>query len=62
MSSPLYRVWINQPSADQRYHKLHGKVGIAATDIAGRITTIYFTEGPVHSMRIHKNVLVRVPL
>ena len=51
------RVWVNQPSTLQPDYDLHGRVGIAVRDVwddsDSPFVTIYFTEGPVHSRRIH---------
>lgn len=50
MTKPnIYRAWINQPSTLQPLHKLHGTRCIVA-DYGEDFFTIYFTEGPVHSM------------
>jgi hypothetical protein len=50
--SKNYRAWINQPSTLQPDHALHGKRGIVVNDTGEDYVTIWFTEGPVHSMRI----------
>lgn len=49
------RVWINNASTLQPYHKLHGKVGIGVYkkhSTGHEEISIYFTEGEIHSMHI----------
>ena len=48
------RCAINQPSALQRYHKLHGKLCIAVGVKGGenKIVDVYFTKGKTQSMQI----------
>ena len=50
------RVWINQPSTLQPFHKYHGLVDIAHTNEKGD-TYIYFTEGNVSNFQIDVNCL-----
>jgi len=51
--SSIYRAWINNPSKLQPHHKLHGAVCIAHVQSDNhRFATVYFTEGPVISIRI----------
>jgi len=59
-----YRAYINQPSKHQPLHKLHGKFCIAVPNtLNGNILDselvidIYFTEGPIHSMRVLKRCI-----
>lgn len=46
------RMWINQPSTLQTYHSLHGKRVFATHLKDGKLTTIYFLEGPIVSQMI----------
>lgn len=50
-SARLYRAWINHPSNHTDLHKFHGKTCIAH-DIGEASITVYFTEGPIHSMTV----------
>lgn len=47
------RVFINQPSENQPFHKYHGLVGIAIPE-TGSACDVYFTSGSIYSMRIPK--------
>lgn len=49
MKDKISRAFINQPSANQPLHKLHGKWCVVE-DTGKKTVTIYFTEGEVHSM------------
>ncbi len=42
------RMWVNQPSTSQAYHRWHGVRVLAVRH--GVSTTVYFLEGPVVSM------------
>ena len=53
----MTRVWINQPSGLQTYHKLHGKNVLANLDGKDAIVEIYFLDGAVISQQIHRNAL-----
>lgn len=46
------RVWVNQPSANQPLHYLHGRVGIAWYDPKVGDVQLYFTEGRLNTMRV----------
>lgn len=55
-------MWVNQPSTLQPYHKQHGaKVLVREEDIKSddQIVDVWFTDGPVMSQRMHKNILSR---
>ncbi len=54
-----YRAWVNQPSTQQVHHNLHGTKCIVQ-DKGGPIVTIWFTDGPIHSMRINRQAIVRI--
>lgn len=58
----MRRVWFNQPSTHQPYHHLHGKVGIADMGQPDSSTTVYFTEGGIHSMTVPKDALTVVKI
>ncbi len=49
----LKRMWINQPSTLQEFHRLHGQNVLLDVERE----TIYFTSGPVVSMQIPLSVL-----
>ena len=52
------RVWINQPSTLQPFHKLHGKVGIAVDNTDNDNTvTVCFTEGNLQSTIVPVNAI-----
>lgn len=54
----IRRMWINQPSKLQAYHKWHGRNVIADMGCEGdRFVTVYFTEGDIRSMGIEKSAL-----
>lgn len=55
----IYRAWINQPSAMQIHHALHGKTVIVADDGA-HMVRVYFTEGETHSMVMPQLCVSRV--
>lgn len=46
----MKRMWINQPSTLQTYHKYHGKNVL----FDEKQMRVYFTKGPVISMEINK--------
>ena len=50
------RIWINCPSIFQPYHNLNGKRGIICPQKGdeGDFVTVFFTEGPIHSMRMNR--------
>lgn len=45
------RVWINQPSTSQPFHRLHGTRALAVRE-SQNIARIYFLSGPVVSQQI----------
>ena len=49
----IYRAIINNPSTLQPLHEIHGKTCIAI-DNGDKWIDIYFTDGPMHSMRAPK--------
>lgn len=49
------RVFVNQPSKLQKFHKLHGSTGIAILEKDE--VRIHFTTGPVFSQFIDANAL-----
>lgn len=53
-----YRAWINQPSTLQPLYNLHGKFCIV--NDSGDVTiTIWFVDGPVHSMIVPRTCISR---
>jgi hypothetical protein len=54
----LKRMWINQPSTLQKYHKLHD-VNVLVEDIPKRekYTRIFHISGIVHSEEVDSNIL-----
>jgi hypothetical protein len=57
----IYRAWINQPSTLQALHYLHGHHCIAQ-DKGEDHVRIFFTEGPVHSMRVPRQSISEIHL
>jgi hypothetical protein len=57
----IYRAWINQPSTLQPHHDLHGQRCIVH-DTGDQYPTIYFTDGPVHSMQMNRLCFSRINL
>ncbi len=57
----IYRAWINQPSTLQPLHDRHGQHCIAH-DTGDQSVTLYFTDGPVHSMLADRSCIARVYL
>ena len=57
-----YRAWIDQPSTLQPHHEMHGVKCIAVDDddTGEGYSTIYFVDGPLHSMTVQRSALVRV--
>ena len=55
----IYRGWIDQPSTLQPYHDQHGQRCIVMDD-GNEIVDVYFTEGPIHSQRMHLNAISRL--
>jgi len=54
----IKRVRINQPSALQDLHCLHGKVGIAVPEPTNdKCIRIFFVEGLLKSIMVPKNVV-----
>lgn len=45
------RVWVNSPSTNQPFHKLHGKAGIAMIDKYGE-TIVHFPTGILYAQRV----------
>ena len=58
----MQRVRFNQPSTLQPYHALHGRIGVADMRTDAATTTVYFTEGAVHSMQVLKSALAVLKL
>lgn len=56
MNIKMKRMWINQPSALQKHHKLHG-MNVLAHLIENMVVTIWFIKGDVISQQIDRNVL-----
>jgi hypothetical protein len=54
----IYRAWVNQPSASQPLHHMHGTFCIAVHDRPGNVR-LYFTEGPIHSMDANPMCITR---
>ena len=59
--SKIYRAWINQPSTQQPLHRLHG-VRCIVQDDGSQSVTIWFVDGPVHSMQALRQCVSRVKL
>ena len=54
------RVFVNQPSGLQPYHKYHGQVGIAVKEPGeSDYAQLFFTDGPTPSIRIQIRALSR---
>jgi hypothetical protein len=51
MRVAVHRMWVNQPSAHQAYHKWHG-TNVLAIRESETAYDVYFLSGPVISMRI----------
>lgn len=51
----MKRMWINQPSTYQEFHKYHGKNVLLDTVHE----VIYFLEGPVISMQVPLRILAK---
>ena len=56
MSINLRRFWVNQPSTSQLHHKLNGTL-VLALDTGDAIVRVWFTEGDVVSMEMHRMAL-----
>lgn len=56
-SYKLHRMWINQPSTHQEFHKMHGTNVLADLDSRPNIARIYFLESTVISQDILKTAL-----
>jgi hypothetical protein len=52
----LKRMWINQPSTHQQHHGLHG-VNVLCNDLGQQFVYVWFTSGPVVSMKINRLAL-----
>jgi hypothetical protein len=63
MKPAIYRAWVNQPSTLQPLHRMHGMKCIVYDDHQddGEVT-LYFTDGPIHSMQARKLWISRVYL
>jgi hypothetical protein len=57
----IYRAFFNQPSTLQPLHALHGQRCIVH-DTGGDDVTLYFTDGPVHSMTALRQCVSRIYL
>jgi hypothetical protein len=57
----IYRAFINQPSTLQPLHKLHGQRCIV-DDKGDDDVTLYFTDGPIHSMTALRQCISRLHL
>ncbi len=53
----MKRMWINNPSTAQTYHKYHGQNVLVDTNTNNDYCRVYFTSGSVISMEMHKNAL-----
>ena len=56
----LRRMWINQPSTIQGFHKLHGKLVLATRPPLGdrrRFVQVYFTDGDIISQELPWSIL-----
>jgi hypothetical protein len=56
MCPRIARMWVNQPSTHQMYHKLDGQNVLAVTYADGSVR-IWFLSGPVISQEIHASAL-----
>lgn len=58
MKRKIERMWINQPSTLQNYHKFHGELVLAdlTSEKQGRVT-VYFTKGHIVGMDVSKDAL-----
>lgn len=52
----MKRMWINQPSTLQTFHKLHGTCVLATPEYDGK-HRIYFLGGDVISQQVYTDVL-----
>lgn len=52
----MKRMWINQPSSLQTFHKLHGTCVLAVPECVGK-HRIYFLSGDVLSQQVGTEVL-----
>ena len=52
----MRRMWINQPSTLQRFHKWHG-MNVLAQKESEKVSRVYFLSGPIISQQIPSNVL-----
>lgn len=56
MSNELNRAWINQPSANQMFHALHG-VNVLAQHERDNTVRIYFLSVNIASQQINRNAI-----
>ena len=43
LKKPPYRVWVNQPSTYQHYHRHHGRIGLLVEKENGEVIIHFFT-------------------
>lgn len=56
--SKIKRMWVNQPSTLQPYHKQHGEKVLAEfRRDNNKYIRVYFTRGRLVSMKMHKSAL-----
>ena len=56
-----YRAWVNQPSTLQPAHEYNQLVGICE-DNGDDFVRLHFTEGIIHSIRLHRQCISRIKL
>ena len=53
----IERMWINQPSTLQSFHKYHGIKVLALDDTEDEVITVYLLEADIISMQIPRSIL-----
>ncbi len=56
ITSPVTRMWFNQPSTFHQFHQYHG-VDVLATIENENSYRVWFLSGPIISMVVNKNAL-----